>query len=62
MLLWLWCRPAAVAASQPLACELLYATDSALKSKKKKKKEKKKESVITRTMECDDCYWGQLMM
>ena len=33
-LLWLWCRPSAVALIQPLAWELPYATDVALKKKK----------------------------
>ena len=32
-LLWLWCRPAAVAPIQPLAWEPLYATGVALKTK-----------------------------
>ena len=40
-LLWLWCRPAAVAPIRPLACEAPYATGVALQSKKKKKKKKK---------------------
>ena len=40
-LLWLWCRPAAVAAIRPLAWELPYAADAALK--KQKTEEKKKE-------------------
>ena len=35
-LLWLWCRPAAVALIHPLAWEPPYATGSALKRKKKK--------------------------
>ena len=35
-LLWLWHRPAAVALIRPLASELPYATDVALKRKKKK--------------------------
>ena len=39
MLLYLWCRPEAVALTQSLAWELPYATGVALKSKKKKKKE-----------------------
>ena len=41
MLLWLWCRLAAVALTRPPACEHPYATGVALKSKKKKKKEKR---------------------
>ena len=36
-LLWLWCRPAAVAPIKPLAWEPPCATSVALKSKKKKK-------------------------
>ena len=36
-LLWLWCRPAAVALIWPLAWELPYAASAALKSKKKKR-------------------------
>ena len=36
-LLWLWCRPAAVAPIWPLFWELPCATSVALKSKKKKK-------------------------
>ena len=43
MLLWLWCRPAAVAPIRPLAWELPYAMGAALKSKKTKKKKKKKK-------------------
>ena len=35
VLLWLWCRPAAVAPIRPLAWELPYATGVALKSKNK---------------------------
>ena len=37
-LLWLWCKPAAVAPIQALAWEITYAEDAALKSKKEKKK------------------------
>ena len=36
VLLWLWYRLAAVALIRPLARELPYSTDVALKSKKKK--------------------------
>ena len=36
-LLWLWCKPAAVAPIQPLAWELPYAVGVALKRKKKEK-------------------------
>ena len=35
MLLWLWCRLAAVALIQPLAWEIPYAVGVALKRKKK---------------------------
>ena len=43
LLLWLWCRPAAVAPIQPVAWGLPYATVMALKSKKSNKKKKKKK-------------------
>ena len=44
LLLWLWCRPAAVALIKPLAWEPPYAVGVALKkSKAKKRKKKKKE-------------------
>ena len=36
MLLWLWCRPAAVAPIQPLAWEPPYAVGAALKRQKTK--------------------------
>ena len=42
-LLWLWCRPAAVAPSQPLAWEPPYAAGAALKRKAKKKKKKNRQ-------------------
>ena len=38
-LLWLWCRPAAVALIQPLDWKLLYAAGAALKAEKKERKE-----------------------
>ena len=38
VLLWLWCRPAPIAPSQPLALELPCATGAVLKNKKRKKK------------------------
>ena len=40
-LLWLWCRPVAIALIRALARELPYAAVSALKKKKKKKKKGK---------------------
>ena len=40
VLLWLWCRPAAVASIRPLAWEPTYATGAALKRQKEKKKRK----------------------
>ena len=39
VLLWLWCRPLAIAPIGPLAWEPPYAMNAALKSKKQKKKE-----------------------
>ena len=44
LLLWLWHRPAAVALIQPLACELPYATGTALKKKEGGKLKKKNQS------------------
>ena len=35
MLLWLWCRPAAVVLIRPLAWEIPYAASVALRRKKK---------------------------
>ena len=46
MLLWLWCRPAAAVQIQPLAQELTYVTDAAIKRRKEKGKEKKKMSCL----------------
>ena len=40
MLLWLWCRPAAVAPTQALAWEPPYASGATPKRPKKKKKKK----------------------
>ena len=44
-LLWLWCKPAAMAPVLPLAIELPYAMGMALKSKERKerKEERKKK-------------------
>ena len=39
-LLWLWCRPAAIAPIRSLAREPLHAVGVALKNKKTKKKKK----------------------
>ena len=41
MLLWLWCRMAAVALIQPLAWELPYSVGAALKTKTKTNKQTK---------------------
>lgn len=38
-LLWLWCRPAAIAQIRPPAWEPPYATGAALKKQKTKKKD-----------------------
>ena len=45
MLLWLWCKTAAVALIQPLIWELAYAAGAILKKKRKKKE---KEMVLHR--------------
>ena len=57
MLLWLWCRPAAIAPIRPLAWEPPYATGVALekaKRPKKKKNLKKITLVATVGVEKDD--------
>ena len=49
-LLWLWCRPAAVALIRPLDWELPYATHVALKKQQKKtnkNKRKKKQEFLS---------------
>ena len=52
MLLWLCCRPAAVALIQPLAWEPPYATGVALKSKEREReRERKKEKKERRERE-----------
>ena len=48
-LLWLWCRPAAVALIRPLTWEPPYAMRVALKRQKTKKKKKKKKRVLCDT-------------
>ena len=45
-LLWLWCRPAAIAPIWLLAWEPPYAAGAALKSKIKKKKKKEREREL----------------
>ena len=45
-LLWLWCRPEAVALIRPLALEPPYAVSAALKRQKTKKKKKKKKKKV----------------
>ena len=50
-LLWLWCRPAAVAPIRPLAWEPPYAMGVALKmTKGKKEKRKRKKKIIVYVM------------
>ena len=46
VLLWLWTRPAAAAPIQPLAWELPYAADVALKRPKKKREKRASEREI----------------
>ena len=45
-LLWLWCRPEAIAPIRPLAWELPYAAGVALKSKQKQKQNKQPPSLL----------------
>ena len=44
-LLWLWCRPASVDPTWPLAWELPYTREAALKSKKKKERKSEKQEI-----------------
>ena len=48
-LLWLWCRPAAVALIQPLAWEHPYAMGAALKRQKKKRGMCRKYIIMVNT-------------
>ena len=48
VLLWLWCRLAAVALIQPLTWEPPYAMGAALKSKKKTKN--KKQNILSNVL------------
>ena len=43
-LLWLWCRPVAVALIQPLALEAPHAEGVSLKRRKEKKKKKERKT------------------
>ena len=47
-LLWLWCRPAAIALIRPLAREPPYAMGVALEKAKRQKKKKKKRKENSR--------------
>ena len=58
-LLWLWCRPKAVAPIWPLAWELPYATDAALKSKKKKKEEEEGRNSGRRGRKEENPQWDK---
>ena len=58
-LLWLWCRPAAVALIQPLAWEPLYAAGVALKRQKTKKRKEKKERKGMYICLTGSLCWGQ---
>ena len=52
-LLWLWCRPAAVARIRPLAREPPSAARAALKCKEDKKKKERKITLEVRMGRCD---------
>ena len=51
-LLWLWCRPAAIARIRPLAWEPPYAAEAALEMAKRQKKKKKKKRKCQHCLEC----------
>ena len=53
-LLWLWCRPAAVAQIQPLAWEIPNAVGVALKRPKPNKQTKKDPAISTGSGHCCD--------
>ena len=66
-LLWLWCRPAAVAPIPPLAWESPYAMEAALEKAKRQKKKKRKEKApfilliyphMFSTLFQETCYFG----
>ena len=63
-LLWLWCRPAAVAPIGPLAWELPCAMGAALKGKKTKKIKNKKINIngwdFLRVLFCKAQAWEGL--
>ena len=46
MMLWLWCRQAAIAPIRPLPWELPYTVDVALKKKDKDKQNKTKQNTF----------------
>ena len=52
-LLWLWCRPAAVAPIGPLAWEAPYATGAVQEKAKKKKKRKKEIHLLEFPLWCN---------
>ena len=62
MLLWLWCRPVAVAPIRTLLWEPLYAVEAALKGQKDKKKnyakhEKKAFLATALSNKLSNCHW-----
>ena len=59
MLLWLWCRLAAIALICSLAWELPYAAGVALKRRKKKKKKERKKKKKERKKRTKSEGWGQ---
>ena len=60
MLLWLWCRPAAIAPIRPLAWEPPYATGAALKRQKDQKKKKKRNEWLDEFSEHSDGARSQM--
>ena len=59
-LLWLWCRPAAVAPIWPLAWEAPYVTGATLKWQKRKKKKKEKILLLWLIVEIDLKYYNTI--
>ena len=56
VLLWLWCRPAAVAPIRPLAWEPPYAAGMALRRQKTKKKKTTKKNLWCYCTRCNIFY------
>ena len=57
-LLWLWCRPEAVALIQSLAWEVTYAAGVALERKERRKRERERKKEKKRKKERKGSWFG----